>query len=373
MAYIAAVNMIGYFAYCSYPELPLFPACELKLAIEFPRCTEKPVANKTWAFNSTIGLCGVLLLFFIIAGIYWSAEPNLFDVRERALQRTDSNASNLVTGFVTTSTLIEVIRTLLDKPGGYIRNDKLSPGLLLDNIKNWEYGVVIESRDLARALRNDISRSQTQSTEDTALAEADPQLNFDTDSWLFPSTESQYRKSILFLEDYLERLADTDASNAQFYSRADNLREWLHVVGNRLGSLSQRLSASVGQERLNTDLAGEAEASQSTLSPAKLIVKTPWMEIDDVFYEARGHTWALIHFLKAIEIDFQPILQRKNAVVSLRQIIRELETTQQTVWSPMILNGSGFGILINHSLILASYISRANAAVIDLRNLLEQG
>jgi len=39
----------------------------------------------------------------------------------------------------------------------------------------------------------------------------------------------------------------------------------------------------------------------------------------------------------------------------------------------MILNGSGFGLVANHSLVMASYISRANAAVIDLRNLLEQG
>ena len=37
------------------------------------------------------------------------------------------------------------------------------------------------------------------------------------------------------------------------------------------------------------------------------------------------------------------------------------------------LNGSDFGMLANHSLVMASYISRANAAVIDLRNLLEQG
>ena len=59
--------------------------------------------------------------------------------------------------------------------------------------------------------------------------------------------------------------------------------------------------------------------------------------------------------------------------MSLQQIIRELEATQETVYSPMILNGSGFGVLANHSLVMASYISRANAAVIDLRNLLEQG
>jgi hypothetical protein len=43
------------------------------------------------------------------------------------------------------------------------------------------------------------------------------------------------------------------------------------------------------------------------------------------------------------------------------------------MWSPIILNGSGFGIFANHSLVMASYISRANAAVIDLRSLLAQG
>ncbi len=81
----------------------------------------------------------------------------------------------------------------------------------------------------------------------------------------------------------------------------------------------------------------------------------------------------MIHLLKAVEIDFEPILQKKNALISLRQIIRELEGTQESVWSPVILNGSGFGLFANHSLVMASYISRANAAVIDLRNLLSQG
>ena len=102
-------------------------------------------------------------------------------------------------------------------------------------------------------------------------------------------------------------------------------------------------------------------------------MKTPWLEIDDVFYEARGSTWALIEFLQAVEVDFQSVLNKKNALVSLRQIIRELEATQDTVWSPVILNGTGFGYVANHSLVMASYISRANAAVIDLRDLLQQG
>lgn len=59
--------------------------------------------------------------------------------------------------------------------------------------------------------------------------------------------------------------------------------------------------------------------------------------------------------------------------MSLRQIIRELEATQRPLTSPMVLNGDGFGLFANHSLVLASYISRAHAAIIDLRQLLSQG
>ncbi len=102
-------------------------------------------------------------------------------------------------------------------------------------------------------------------------------------------------------------------------------------------------------------------------------VKTDWMQLDNVFYEARGACWALLHFLHAMEMDFRPVLNDKNAMVSLRQIIRELESTQNTVWSPIILNGSGFGLVANHSLVMASYIARANAALINLRDLLSQG
>jgi hypothetical protein len=63
----------------------------------------------------------------------------------------------------------------------------------------------------------------------------------------------------------------------------------------------------------------------------------------------------------------------KNAKISLQQIIRELEASQASIWSPMILNGSGFGVLANHSLVMANYISRANAALIDLNELLTKG
>ena len=322
------------------------------------------------------GLGGLLALYLLICvglGIYWSMAPEPFDVRERASLYASEENGQLVTGSVTTAALMGVMDTLLEKPGGYLHNDIFPPGLWLDNIPNWEYGALIQSRDLARALREVFSRSQSQSTEDKDLALAEPRFNFQSDSWMLPATESEYKAGLAYTRSYFHRLSDPGVTDGQFYARADNLRYWLTIVDTRLGSLSQRLTASVGQRRINTDLAGDSVASQSTGAPADMIVKTPWNEIDDVFFEARGASWALIHFLKAAEVDFADVLEKKNATVSLQQIIRELEATQETVWSPMILNGTGFGFLANHSLVMASYISRANAAIIDLRDLLAQG
>lgn len=314
-----------------------------------------------------------LFLVLVVMGWYWSAEPEAFDVREVALQRLGEPQVALVTGYTFTSTLMRVGEVLLDKRGGYLSNDVMPPGVWLDNIPNWEFGALVMLRDGAGGLRNHLSRSQSQSVEDADLAQAEPQFNFQNDSWILPATEGEYQNGIEALGRYAARLQDSEQQNAQFHARADNLAQYLQIVEKRLGSLSQRLSASVGQVRVNTDLAGDAAARQATRNANAVMVKTPWRELDDVFYEARGACWALLHILSAVEVDFDEILIKKNAVISLRQIIRELEATQETTLSPVILNGSGFGLFSNYSLSMANYIARANAAVIDLRDLLQRG
>ena len=286
-------------------------------------------------------IAGVFLLLYFV-GVYWSFEPESIDIKKRVQHDASANNVAPVVGYTTTTTLIAVTETLLDKPGGYLANDALPPSVFLDNIPSWELGALEMVRDMALIMRQELSRSQSQSMENKHLKIAQPQLNIDHTSWAMPSAEGEYRKAIKALYDYRKDLADVNTQSAQFYARADNLRDWLQEVTKRLGSYSQRLSASVGREQLNVDLAGDNAARQSTFSQSQLALKTSWWQIDNVFYEARGATWALLHFLKAVEIDFHDVLEKKNAVVSLQQIIRELEASQESVWSPMILNGSGF-------------------------------
>ncbi|MEK1942221.1 MAG: DUF2333 family protein [Pseudomonas sp.] len=328
-----------------------------------------------WVSRALGTLLALYLIVAALVGWWWSQEPGFFQVQQNAQQAAQQANRQLVSGYTTVETLKKVVSTLLDKPGGYLSNDLAPPGLWLDNMPSFEYGVLVQVRDLSRALRKDFARSQTQSTEDPDLAKAEPRFNFDNKSWALPASEAEYREGIKSLDRYLARLSDPNQPSAQFYTRADNLNNWLGDTATRLGSLSQRLSASVGQVRLNSVVKEPAQEVTAGDVPAvrEEVYETPWMQIDNVFYEARGQAWALSHILRAIEVDFADVLAKKNATVSVRQIIRELEASQEPLWSPMVLNGSGYGVLANHSLVMANYISRANAAIIDLRQLLSQG
>jgi hypothetical protein len=316
-------------------------------------------------------LAAVAIPLIVLAwglSFYWSREPSVLWVVAET-----STGERTVVGYSTVNTLIDVVDWLLDKPGGYLTNDVMPPGVWLDNMPSFEFGVLTQCRDLARVLRNNYTRSQSQSIEDADLSVAEPALNTDSESWLLPPAESRYREAARALASFRARLTNTDSADTQFFARADNLREWLAVVELRLGSLSQRLSASVGQVRVNTDLSGAPAAEAAREAPGDVLVQTSWFAIDDVFYEARGTAWALLLFMRAAQFDFERTLEDKNAVVSLRQAIRELEEGLRPIRSPMILNGQGFGMFPNHSLVLASYLSRAHTAVADLRSLMEQG
>ncbi|WP_338053400.1 DUF2333 family protein [Rhabdochromatium marinum] len=329
---------------------------------------ESSSADRNWPIGKVAGVL-VLLLIVVIGGLgaYWSWQPEWFEITDLEMTNPDIDTKEALKtpGVATVSTTIKLAETLLDKPGGYLSNDLMPPGVLMDNMPSWEYGVLQEVRDSARALRNEFSRSQTQSVESDLVKTADVKFSFDAHSYMLPSTEGEYRAGIKTLQRFRAALIAGNDQTARFFVRADNLRAYLQVVEKRLGSYAQRLSASVGDAEL---VAAFVDPTQ-----AQVLEKTSWYEIDNNFYEARGYAWALLHMMQAISHDFAEVLEGKNAHVSLEQIIRDLHGATLRKMSPVVLNGHGYGLLANHSLVLASYLSRANAAVIDLRVLMERG
>ena len=329
-----------------------------------------------WFFGTLVGISIIIL---IVLGAWWGSEPETFNVQEEAIKRMEAtHTDSLPIGFVYTNTLAHMAEVLMDKPGGYISNDVAPPGLFLDNIRSWEYGALVMLRDGTTALRNHFARDQSQSIEDKDLALAEPYFYYEPNSWALPSSESEYDKGIKYLHVYMQRLQDptNKQRRAQFYSRSDNLWTYLEVIIKRLGGLSTRLTASTdkfaGAAGILYDPSGQV-APQFTKEKTEGVGKTPWLLIDDIFYEARGASWALLHILKAIKVDFEDIILDKRAMNTLDNMIHALENALTPVLSPMILSGGGFGMFANYSLSMANYIARANASALDLRDLMNKG
>ena len=97
----------------------------------------------------------LLLVLALCAALMWrwSTPPPAFDPLLQAKARNGSGA--LVVGIATTATLAHIGELLLDKNGGYLSNDVTPPSIFLDDLPNWEFGVIEQSRDLAQALRRD--------------------------------------------------------------------------------------------------------------------------------------------------------------------------------------------------------------------------
>lgn len=329
------------------------------------KTTRNPSAQSIWR-----GVMLFIVLMLALLGsalsLYWSRQPPPVAVQVLLDQRLASSNGQAAPGTAFVAAILFVGNTLLEKPGGFLHNDRLPPGVVMNNMPSWECGVIMALRDAVQALRNDFTRAQSQSREELNVKRADLQFAIDPKSWIMPAAEDEYRKGLKALEIYFEALSTTETQRAErFFPRADNLAAYLALVEKRLGNFGMRLSQTVAGAHLGAESTSRqtAAALDDGLAP----------DLDTVFYCARGYSWALLHFMRAIDIDFAAVLASKNAEVTAQQIGRDLRGAIKPMRSPLVLSGSGYGLVANHPLVIASYVSRVNAAIMDLKLLLLQG
>lgn len=352
--------------------------------------------------NIKMIIISVALLLVVLSSaimFYVSDEPPMFNVYSQVNNFKESkNLDNVEDGTYTILTAINLSKKLRDKKGGYMSNDVMPPFIFLDNIPNWEFGVVEILRVTNSSLRHSMTRSQSQSVENPNLVIAQPKYNMDSTTWIFPDIQDHHDAAEIYLTNFLYELNGLKETNndieikssnyqSEFYARADNLADIIQEYSKKLGSLSQRLSASIPSVRENVEFANDPSAQakckekdhvsfdgETCISLKDTVtVKTPWTKVDDIFYQARGQVYAIYHLMIAMQKDFEVVIKDKNAEASYAQILRDLEATQQDVFALFIMSRTGFGMLTNHSLIMSNYISRANAAMIDLAELLKRG
>lgn len=295
-----------------------------------------------WIWKPLVGLAVAYLVVVLALGVWWSRPPAAVDVERAVAERRAAVGEPTATaarGAVTVATLMTLVDTLLDKPGGYLRNDMAPPGVWLDNMPAWEYGVLEQARGLASALPVMLDE------EPAMLGEVRESLAHHSRDWLYPGTEQQLAQA---REGLGEMLAGFTGEGAGFVADGEGLSRWLEQVAERLDAHSQRLSASVAEREMVRLLDVEA-----------LPDKTPWHRVDDVFFEARGSGWALLHLLDGVRRDHADLIAAADATARWERLRAELARTQRRLWSPVVLNGSGFGLFANHSLVMAHYLTQA--------------
>ncbi|MCP4668161.1 MAG: DUF2333 family protein [Deltaproteobacteria bacterium] len=249
----------------------------------------------------------------------------------------------------------------------WLPNDLFWPTTLLDNMPNFQMGILEVVRYNARVLRDNLSRMRTTDRLDASAEGAFTALANDPMKWWFPSAESKWKLANKHLLAFYQTLLQ---GKSHFYPRADNLVQLLNQYTSLMGGVNTRLINAPHDldEVLHVD---DEERKGSPRPERKVDTAIPWYRIDDNFYYAQGVAYALYESFRAIRIDFIEVLKDKNSVKLVDKIIEELWRCN---FEPLIVfNGKPGSIFANHSLNLSGIFNDGRQKINSLIVSLKQG
>ena len=247
----------------------------------------------------------------------------------------------------------------------WLPNDLFWPTALLDNMPNFQLGVLEVVRYNVRVLRDNLSRMRTTDRLDPSAEAAFTSLSNNPFKWWFPSAEGKWKEALQHLEIYNQNLA---TKKSHFYPRADNLVELLNQYLSLMGGVNTRLINAPRDLKAALSIEDQKEKTE----PAPTVdIDIPWRQIDDNFYYAQGVAYALHESFRAIRVDFIEVLRDKNSVALVDKI---LEILGRCHFEPLIVfNGDPDSIFANHSLNLSGIFNDARQKMNSLTVALMQG
>lgn len=238
---------------------------------------------------------------------------------------------------------------------GWVANDPFfMPGAMLDNMPNYQLGMIHALGRFAFEMVDQIGRTRGSSQTDSDLQEAAGLLQYSGTKWIFDfstsllptaKSEDQYRKARRALITYNTRLAQ---GQAVFERRADNLLSTLDRIALDVGS------ASAAIDRQIHDGSGQWIDTQS----------------DDVFYSVKGQAYAYYMLLRELREDYANIVRDKELASAWDQMLASFAAAADL--KPLIVHNSkpDAVILPNHLASMGFYMLRARTQIRELSNIL---
>ena len=228
------------------------------------------------------------------------------------------------------------------------------PGSLLDNMPNFQQGIIYALSRFAIEMSDHIGRTRGSSEVDADLDRAAGLLKYSGTVWVWDpavswaptaASETQYRAARKALQRYNDRLADGDAI---FEARADNLMATL-----------DRIAADVG--------------SSSATIDKHLAASRPWFadtKVDDIFYNTKGRLYAYYLILKALETDYENVIRDRELGEVWKTMLDAMrEASSLSPW--VVMNGDTEGIAFpNHLATQGFYLLRARTTLREITSIL---
>jgi hypothetical protein len=295
-------------------------------------------------------VCGVLIVLWYPIGMLWV--HTIDDDGNFALADTDLPQGG--------SRAVAMAAALIDREVNQHRwvaaDPFFLPGAMLDNMPNFQQGIMSSLGRFAFELTDQIGRTRGSSRADPELQEAAGLLQYPGNRWVMnfsitqmitATSASQYRQARKALVSYNRRLADHQAT---FERRSDNLQATLDRIAADLGSASAVLDAHV------------TEASQT------------WVDwhADDVFYSVKGQAYAYYLILRELGKDYDSVLKERTLDATWQQMLDSLRRAA-TLRPWIVSNGApDSAILPNHLAAEGFYLLRARTQLREATSILQK-
>jgi hypothetical protein len=237
----------------------------------------------------------------------------------------------------------------------WVANDPFfMPGSLLDNMPNYQQGIIAALSRFTIELADQIARTRGSSQIDRDLDTASGLLKYPGTVWIFDlavsfaptaSSESQYRRALRALHDYNQRLSE---GRATFEVRADNLQATLKRIAADFGSSSAAIDRHL------------AERSGFGLD----------FSADDVFYMNKGRLYAYYLLLRTMTTDFGKVISERDLSGAWTQMLDSFRAAA-TLQPWVVINGEPDSqFLPSHLAAQGFFLLRARTQLKEITNIL---
>lgn len=304
-----------------------------------------PGAVRRWSIRGIIALLILLAVYYPLGAlIMHKIDDDLSYMPDMPAAAGGSRAVAMAAG---------LIGREVDRHGWTANDPFFMPSSILDNMPNFQQGMVAALARFAFELTDSLGRTRGTSTVDPDLQEASGLLQYSGTKWIFDlstslaptaTSEAQYRQARRALLSYNVRLARNEAV---YERRADNLMATMNRMAADLGSSSAAI-----ERRLRE---GPAVFDE---------------QADDIYYTVKGQLYAYRMLLQELGVDFERVIRERDLGPAWAQMMLTLGEGARL--DPLvILNGSADNQFVpSHLAGQGFYLLRARAQLREITDIL---